>query len=130
MKNFVGYHNADKMGYSFQDAEEPLAFVTKKAADHLVGARVWSIAGEGQPRGYFLGGWFLVDKVEPSAGDPLVRNVRGTVGQVFKPMIRLNELPWFSRFRQSQSNFSLGLQPINNEFVPHFEAIIEARRSG
>lgn len=123
MKNVVGYHNADKMGYSFRGAEDPLAFVTKKAADHLVGARVWSIAGEGSPWEYFCGGWFIVDRVEPSPSDPSMRNVRGTVGRVYKPMIRLNELPWFSRFRESQANFSLGLQTINEAFVPHLEAL-------
>ena len=130
MKNFVGYHNAEKMGYSFQDSREPLAFLTRKSVDHLVGTRVWVIAGEGQPRGYFFGGWFLVDNVGPLAGDPSVRKVRGTAGRAWKPMIRLNELPWFSRFRESQGNFSLGLQPIKDEFVPHFEALIKRATSG
>jgi hypothetical protein len=129
MRNFVGYHNAEKMGYSLRDAKDPFAFVTRKAVGHLVGARVWAITGEGQPRRYFCAGWFRVDRIEPSAGDPSERKVRGTVGRVFKPMIRLNELPWFPRFRQSQSNFSLGLQAIKDELVPHLEAL-EALAAG
>ncbi len=126
MKNLVGYHNADKMGYSFHDAREPMMFLTTKSVEHLVGARIWSVAGEGKPRGYSLGGWFIVDDIGPSKEDPFVHYIRGTVGQIFKPMLRLNERPWFSRFRQSQGNFSLGLNVINEEFVLHLEALATA----
>ncbi|MFZ5623307.1 MAG: hypothetical protein ACOY71_02595 [Gemmatimonadota bacterium] len=123
MKDLVGYHNAEKMGYSFQDAGDPMVFRTRKAVNHLVGARLWVISGEGWPRSYFLAGWFIVDRVGPCPEDPSERWVRGTVGQMFKPMIRLNKLSWFPRFRASQSNFSLGLQHIDDEFVPNFEAV-------
>jgi hypothetical protein len=50
VKNVVGYHNADKMGYSFQDAKQPMTFLTTKSVENLVGAKVWSVAGEGHPR--------------------------------------------------------------------------------
>jgi hypothetical protein len=67
VRNLVGYHNADKMGYSFQDAQQPMTFLTTKSVENLIGVRVWSVAGEGHPREYFLGGWFIVDDVGPSA---------------------------------------------------------------
>src|SRR4051794_40703523 len=106
MRDFVAYHNADKMGYSYRDATEPLAFFTKKGVGHLSGARVWAIAGEGKPREYFLGAWFIVSDVVEVAGNSGERIVRGTVGEVFDPMVRLNDFLWFGRFRDSQSNFS------------------------
>jgi len=34
---------------------------------------------------------------------------------VFDPPVHLNPLPWFAAFLKSQSNFSLGLQPIREE---------------
>jgi predicted HNH restriction endonuclease len=49
---------------------------------------------------------------------------------VFDPPIHLNPLPWFPAFLKSQSNFSLGLQSIKDEFVTHLEELWSARRAG
>ncbi|MBX9626789.1 MAG: hypothetical protein K2X82_23515 [Gemmataceae bacterium] len=67
-KHFVGYHNFGKMeadrGNEEDEADEPAApewgFMTKKSPDQFIGGIVWRITGEGQPRQYFLDGWFVV----------------------------------------------------------------------
>ncbi|MDC3958615.1 hypothetical protein [Polyangium jinanense] len=123
MKNIIGYHNTEKMGYSLIDGKGPFTFYTRKPVQHLLGARVWAIAGEGQPRRYFLGGWFIVNEARPTDRDEFTNLVRGTEGKTFKPMIRLDQHAWFADFRKSQSNFSLGLLAAKDEFVRHLEAL-------
>lgn len=124
MKNLVGYHNSEKMGYSFEEASDPMSFSTTKSVDRMMGAKVWAIAGEGTPRQYALGGWFIVDEAGAYDDNPSVHYVRGSIGELFKPMIKLNDLNWFPNFRKSQSNFSLGLQPVSDEFVVNLESLI------
>lgn len=121
--HLVGYHNTEKMGFSLLESPNRLAFLTSKRVDHLVGAIVWAIAGEGKPRTYALGARFVVDEAGAVEGYD-INVIRGTSGDVFEPMIPLNDLPWFAAFRRSQSNFSLGLQPIAYEFVVELESLV------
>ncbi|MGK3990553.1 HNH endonuclease [Sorangium sp. So ce136] len=127
MRNYVAYHNAEKMGYAYSEAEQPFSFVTRKPVRHLRGARVWAITGEGNPRQYSLGGWFVVDHVEDDDDEHIIR---GKEGQTFHETVRLNDLAWFPALRQSLSNFSLGVQPLGDEYVPHLEALADAARPG
>ena len=122
MKHFVSYHNVDKMGYSFKDAK-PFSVGTSKSVDRLRGERVWSISGDGRPRQYYLRDTWVVDEVGESEQDEFTNYARGR-GVVFTPPIPLSGLSWFPAFLKSQSNFSLGLQQIKDEFVPHFEAFL------
>ena len=122
MKHFVSYHNADKIGYAFEDAI-PFSVGTTKSVDRLVGQHVWSISGDGQPRTYSLRDTYIVDSVGPSAQSEFTSLRRGSTGVAFNPPVVLNHLPWFRAFLKSQSNFSLGLQQIKEEFVVHLEAL-------
>ncbi|WP_437570895.1 HNH endonuclease [Sorangium sp. So ce542] len=93
---------------------------------------MWAITGEGDPRQYSLGGWFVVDHIEDDDGEHVIR---GKEGRTFHEMVRLNDLAWFSAFRQSLSNFSLGVQAVDDEYVPYLEALADAaarpgRRAG
>lgn len=128
MKHFVSYHNADKMGYAYEDAI-PFSVGTKKSVDGLVGNRVWSISGEGQPRTYRLRDTYMVDALGSSEQDEFVSVARGSSGTVFDPPIMLNRMTWFPAFLKSQSNFSLGLQQIKEEFVKHLEALAPGTRA-
>ena len=131
MKDIIAYHNTEKMGYSLIDGKGPFTFYTNKPVQHLMGARVWAIAGEGQPRRYFLGGWFIVGEAGPADRDGFANLVRGADGKTFKPMIRLDQRTWFADFRKSQSNFSLGLLAAKDEFVKHLESLAaEATATG
>lgn len=122
-KHLVSYHNADKMGYSFEDSD-PFAVVTKKPVGQLIGSEVWSIAGVGQPRRYFLGSWFIIDEVGSAKDHEGFDNyVSGRVGHVFDPMIPLNDLPWFLDFLKSQHHFSLGLQTVKEEYARQLAAL-------
>ncbi len=122
MKHFISYHNADKMGYPFEDAE-PFSVGTSKSVERLRGERVWSISGDGHPRRYHLRDTWIVDEVGESEQNGFSNYARGH-GVIFAPAIPLSGLPWFPVFLKSQSNFSLGLQQIKDEFVPHFDAIL------
>ncbi|MDC0741032.1 hypothetical protein [Polyangium mundeleinium] len=128
--NLVGYHNRKRMGYPLLDRgpdRDPFKFMTKKPVEHLVGATVWAIEGvRGARMEYFLGAWFIIGEAGPSNHPSLGNYVRGTEGEVFERMIRLDDRPWFSHFRTSQGNFGFGLSPIQEEFVTHLEAIAAA----
>ncbi len=125
VKHFVSYHNAEKMGYSFEQAE-PFSVGTAKSVERLRGERVWSISGEGRPLRYHLRDTWVVDDVGESSQDEFSNYARGR-GIEFTPPIPISDLPWFSAFLKSQSNFRLGLQHIKDEFVPHFDALLAGR---
>lgn len=128
MKHFVSYHNADKMGYAYEDAV-PFSVGTTKSVDRLVGNRVWSISGEGKPRTYRLHDTYIVDRIGISEQDEFVNVALGSTGIVLDPPAVLNHLPWFPAFLKSQSNFSLGLQQIKEDFVAHFVALTPGLRN-
>lgn len=126
MKHYVSYHNADKMGYTYEEAR-PFSVGTTKSVDRLLGNRVWSISGEGQPRSYFLRDTWIVEETGLSAQDEFINYAQGSTGFVFDPPVLLNQLPWFRAFLKSQNNFSLGVQPIKEGFVAELEALWSAR---
>ena len=127
VSHFVSYHSADKMGYAYEDAVS-FSVGTTKSVERILGCRVWSLSGDGQPRTYRLRDTYIVDSIGPSEQEEFVNWARGADGIVFDPPMLLNSLSWFPRFLKSQSNFSLGLQPIKAEFVTEFEALAEAQR--
>lgn len=129
MKHFISYHNADKMGYTYEEAR-PFSVGTTKSVDRLLHNRIWSVSGEGQPRSYYLRDTWIADEIGPSEQEDFVNYAHGSEGFVFDPPVHLNPLPWFPAFLKSQSNFSLGLQPIKDEFAAHLEELWSARRAG
>lgn len=136
MKHYLVYHSAEKMGHSFRDGDDGesggeggFGIVTKKNVAGLPGCVVWLISGEGQPRDYRLEYWFVVAGTERLDDDgEFSTRAFGTAGSTFPRGVSLNGLPWFKAFRESQSNFSLGLQPIPEDYVRHLYAA--ARSAG
>jgi hypothetical protein len=94
-----------------------LCIVTNKAAENLIGDRIWLIQGEGKPRKYVLRGTFIVASVGPDTDDGFRFLVRGRDGDLFKPQIPIGTLPWFGRFKMSQGNFAFGLQRISDPAI-------------
>jgi hypothetical protein len=134
MNHYVVYHSAEKMGHSFRDhddagSEVPTEFsiVTSKKPDRFIDNVIWLISGEGQPRDYRLEYWFIVVGFERIDGDEFSYRVFGTKGAILRG-IPLNKVSWFGKFRTSQANFSLGVQPIAEEFVTRFCSLAAARR--
>jgi len=128
-QHYVSYHNADRMGYSYEHADR-FSVGTKKPIDNLRGQRVWTIAGVGTPRSYFLRATWLVDEIVRSEQAEFKFCAIGATGHVFDSQsapngILLDELPWFRSFLKSQGNFSFGLSPIKDEFVGELDALLE-----
>ena len=128
MKHFVSYHNADKMGYTYEEAT-PFSVDTTKSVDRLLNNRIWSVSGEGKPRTYYLRDTWIANEIGSSEQEEFVNYAHGSGGFVFDPPVHLNPFAWFPAFLKSQSNFSLGLQPIKEEFVVYLEELWSARRA-
>lgn len=133
-KHFVGYHNFEKMEADRGDEEDVAdeadaprwGFLTKKNPDQFIGGVVWWITGEGQPRQYFLDGWFVVEGVETVSEARFESRIHGHTGATFQDdAILLNEYDWFKGFREAQGNFGLGIQPIQPQ---HLDGIVAAVR--
>jgi hypothetical protein len=127
VRNFVQYHNTEKMGHECGEGEaDTFELLTDKGSHHLLGNRVWLIAGKGQPRRYFLCERFVVDEVVLDETGRFTWSVRGKRGEHFKPWLPLDSCPWFHGFRESQQNFSLGLREVGPEYVAEFEELARA----
>ena len=112
MRDYIVYHNPDRMGYPASDVNV-LGIVTNKSAADAQGARVWLIT-RGKPKQFWLRGIFIVDSIERSLHPKFKTRVGGSAGALFNPMLRLDEEPWFDEFKYEQGNFAFGFQPINN----------------
>jgi hypothetical protein len=125
MLHYVQYPHPDRFGgdCAAVAAGEFLVGTNKRTKD-LLGRQLWVICGEGRPRRYWLCKRYRIDQID-LADDPDFRlYLRGHEGVRFQPPILLNDLPWFSAFCRSQSNFSFGLNRIHPDFVPEFEALV------
>jgi hypothetical protein len=107
------------------------SIVTNKPATGAKGARVWLIT-RGKPKQFWLRGTFTVDSVGRSTHPKFKTEVSGKAGDLFKPMLRLDEEAWFDDFKNEQGNFAFGFQPINDPAViKGLEAVVarDKRRS-
>lgn len=123
MRHYVAYHNAERMGYSVEESE-PFTVATSKPVAHLEGCQVWVIAGKGKPRSYSLVSTFVVDDFNEYGKNGFDNYIEGSEGQTFLGGILLDGLEWIRDFVKSQSNFSLGLQPIQDRFIPLFQGLV------
>lgn len=127
MKDFVVYHNPDRMKYPASEVNV-LGIVTNKSAAGAKGGRVWLIT-RGKPKQFWLRGIFTVETVGPSDHPKYKTEVSGTAGALFDPMLRLDTEPWFDDFKYQQGNFAFGFQPISDpEVVSGLQKLVE--RSG
>ena len=126
MKDFLVYHNPDVMGIDVTKMS-PLSIVTNKPVTADVkGNRVWLLTASGRPRTFLLRSCFIVDQVDQNV-DGFQTKLSGATGQVFDPMIELNDEKWFGDFKKSQGNFAFGLQRIQDErFILGLEQLAAA----
>jgi hypothetical protein len=109
LRHFLGYHNADKMGYSCTTLPTPRLKTSKSVLGHE-GATVWLVAGEGKaPKSYFLASRFVIDSCEPNKhpGTRLPNEVSGS-GVLLGKSVCIDGTPLFEALRRSSANFVNG----------------------
>jgi hypothetical protein len=115
MKDYVVYHNPDKMGGPVTSLDACMILTKKSVKEkEIIGSRVWLITGEGTPRTYFLRSWFIVDAALSGTDHGFKTKLIGKECRIFDPMVILSEQGWFREFKRRQGNFSLGLQVITD----------------
>lgn len=124
MNQYVVYHNRAKQG-TLTSVEGAFIARSKRSSSHSLGKRIWLISGEGQstPKSYFLQLTFVP---EESMQEGEWNVLRGRWGTFFRPPVQLDFLPWFAEFFRSQANFSLGLNPIGESYLPQFERMLQS----
>ena len=121
MRNFVAYHNAEKMGYDYEPSGD-YSFFSRKALAFLekaIGETIWVINGarSGGRTIYTLCAIYTPDQVVVADDATFEYIVSGSIGHDFNPPIELNDLLWFQGFLKSQANFSLGINEIKDKFA-------------
>jgi len=112
------------MGYECgESGYEHMIMLTNKPVRHLTGNTVWLIAGKYKPRRYYLCATFVVDDIGPTNKAGFRFFASGRKGTRFKPLLAIDEEPWFDEFRRSQANFSLGVREIPPRFVRLFQSV-------
>lgn len=108
MRNFIAYHNTQKMGRSVVDGD-PLKVLSNKSLQHLHDHVVWIIQGDsGQSKAYSLASAFIVTEVGETGQDDFKSFARGD-GHVFRPPIPIQHEPWFDELFKVIAHFSLGV---------------------
>jgi len=125
MKDYIVYHNPDVMGVEVTNADGRSVVTNKKVGD-VRGSRIWLLTGQGSPRSFSLRSYFIVEEIESGIGDGFETRLSGVTGEVFDPMLPLNDEVWFDDFKQSQGNFGFGFQTVSEaRFIQGFEALVK-----
>jgi hypothetical protein len=111
MDEYVQYHHPE---YAELPVERPGPFsiYTRKTPREIQGSRIWLVARKRDTREYYLVYWFIADNiiVPGEAGEP--NTIEGKSGAWLRPIVRIDQLPWFDAFLKYMGNFGLGLQKI------------------
>lgn len=121
MRNFVAYHNAEKMGYDYEPGGD-YSFFSRRALAFLektIGESIWVISGvrSGGRTIYKLCAIYIPNQVLVREEAAFEYIVSGSIGYAFDPAIELNDMSWFHGFLKSQANFSLGINEIKDKFA-------------
>ena len=129
MKNYVAYHNPDKMGASVLDMPHYTAAHSKRIRVNP-GDRVWLLTRMDSPeRSYFIRSCFVVEQTGSGTELGFKTKVSGSAntGTEFDPMIKISDADWFPEFQNRLGNFGLGFQRIRDA---HFIDCLERAISG
>jgi hypothetical protein len=118
MKNFIQYHNVERMSYSASKLSEPKLY-TDKSVKNLSSSRVWLISGEGtSPKQFYLAAVFKVNRVSTGTFDhPDFKNSAYGNGHIIGEKIELNGLAWFEKLKAKLNNFKNGLTEITDPYL-------------
>lgn len=120
MEHFVVYHSAKTMGYELE-AMDVLKFRSKKLPllKKAIGNTVWVVEGIPSKKGtaFTLWGAYTADRITPDGSETDLFVIHGSRIFGFEPPLPLNDLGWFPALKESQANFSLGFNRLNDERV-------------
>lgn len=128
MRNFVQYHNPDRMG-PYQREEGKYGIVTNKPVKNRVGDRIWLVTRRNNPREYFLCESFVVDRAGPRDTGPFKNFAEGDNGWAPKHPVRIDCEPWFERLLHLTGNFRYCLQAINESETDVIKGLQKAAKS-
>jgi len=127
MDEYVQYHNPDYAEFPVE-GPGPFSIYTRKTPRDIQGSRIWLVARKRDTREYYLVYWFIADNIVPGeAGKP--NTIDGKSGAWLRPIVRIDQLPWFDAFLKYMGNFGLGLQKIADPvLVTALRAAADAER--
>ena len=130
MEHFVAYHSAKTMGYELEAMDE-LEFRSKKLPllKKAIGNTVWVVEGIPSKKGtaFTLWGAYIADRIVPDGSESNVFVIHGSRIIAFEPPLPLNDLVWFPALKESQANFSLGFNRLNDETVVQALTAIQSK---
>ena len=114
MRDWVQYHNPDKVGPYKPEEGCFHIFTNKRLALRLLGDRVWLVSRKGKPPQYVLCERFVVDRVGEQLGRWRYFAEGSRDGESFSPLRRIDDKPWFERLKRV---FRFGLTHIRDKEV-------------
>ena len=117
MPDYVVYHNPDKRGFSAAECKDFRVLTSNTVPNEVIGSRIWLLTGEGRPRKYYLASTFIAENVTHDDVEGFQNCISAAIGQMFRPMIRIDEENWFPDFLYHQGNFAFGFGVIREEQV-------------
>lgn len=124
MKNYLLYHNPEKMGYSLDTVTDFIGFTDRKVKDENIESKVWLITGEGRPKEYFLKMYFMIEDVKSGAEKNFKTKLVGNKGKILDSMIRIDSLPWFEGFKKQMAYF-IGFAEIKHQkYIDELEKLV------
>lgn len=125
MKNYLIYHNPEKMDYSLDTVKDFIAFANRKVNDENIGSKVWLITGEGNPKEYFIKMYFVIEDIKSGVEKNFKTKLIGSEGKILKTMIRIDNLPWFEGFKKQMAYF-VGFAEIRDQkYIDELEKLIQ-----
>jgi hypothetical protein len=130
-KHYVQYHKTDEYGPP-ECRPGDFTIHTSKSVDGLHGCTIWLISGEGSPKKYFIGCYFVVDETgdHPSDKPGFKHWASGKQGQKLRPPIPLDGFPWFHDLRASLFEFGAGLSDIQPKTSAKLERLVAEQEVG
>lgn len=115
MLHFVQYHNWDAFG-PYRPPTTRFGVFTDKSVESTLNNRIWLVVGKGRPREYFLGETFVVERVSRRRDRPRNR-ATASHGVPFRPLVRIDNEPWFPSLQRATGNFAFGLQKVQKRQI-------------
>lgn len=130
MEHFIAYHSAQKMGYELESLDE-LRFLSRKIGllKKAIGNTVWVVQGipDEKKTVFSLCGAYVPDRIDVEDPSSNLYVISGQRVKEFVPPVPLNDLDWFPLLLESQSNFSLGFNRLNNLAVVQALTALQAK---
>ncbi len=126
MRDYVQYHNIDKLGYDCHTLPEPVAYTKKRPPKDIIGKRIWLISGKSisglKGKRYYLNYVFLASAVRDSSEPGFQFEIQGALLERAARPIPIYCESWFPDFLRGVTNFSRGLTLIDSGMADDLSA--------